>query len=318
MYAVYKYIAGATATNICNDVILMLTGTTDPNDLSASCDKPNTSILTTWCAAGWTLHDASAGTNAQCIRSPWPDDPTKDAYVVVDTNTAGAIYTKAYETWNEITHVGTNACSGTTSYYQRLNVATGGTLYISASPTHFIMYCYVGSQFGSSSYNSATGIVFRTRRNIWDTVINGYPPFSFVLFSAQTGTFICYGPRTRYYASATDTTGSGVQGYGAIMGFCSNEFAAITNSMVGSTGAYYTWTANQTQAYAFFPISTQVKLNYGWLGGDISSSSCLYVGQCMGVPLDIYTNGPGGAEYVMWGMNSNSDSTMPKLCVRRG
>lgn len=60
MYARYNYLSTATAFDILQDIVLLLTGTTDVNLLSASCDKVNSFCLTTYNPAGWTIHDPTA------------------------------------------------------------------------------------------------------------------------------------------------------------------------------------------------------------------------------------------------------------------
>lgn len=44
MNAKYTYVAGATAANILADLVAILTGETNVNNLSASCNKPFTTI----------------------------------------------------------------------------------------------------------------------------------------------------------------------------------------------------------------------------------------------------------------------------------
>jgi len=62
MYARYNYSAAATLVNIINDMVAILTGTTDKATLSAGCDQTNTFILNTYSNAGWTLHDLTGTT----------------------------------------------------------------------------------------------------------------------------------------------------------------------------------------------------------------------------------------------------------------
>lgn len=68
-------------------------------------------VLTT-APGGWSIHDASAGTNARCYKS-LQKDGTSYTYMVLDWNTTistgvAGLCIRLYEDWNATTHVGTN------------------------------------------------------------------------------------------------------------------------------------------------------------------------------------------------------------------
>ena len=68
-------------------------------------------VLTT-APGGWSVHDASAGTNAKCYKS-LQKDGTSYTYMVLDWNTTistgvAGLCIRLYEDWNATTHVGTN------------------------------------------------------------------------------------------------------------------------------------------------------------------------------------------------------------------
>ena len=87
MYARYQYNSGVQATvqaNILADLLAILTGEVNVSNLSASCDKVNTTI-TVDNPAGWVLHDAAAGTNAKAIKAPLADDQATFKHLVLDT-----------------------------------------------------------------------------------------------------------------------------------------------------------------------------------------------------------------------------------------
>lgn len=68
-------------------------------------------ILTT-APGGWSVHDASAGTNAKCYKS-LQKDGSSYTYMVLDWNTTistgvAGLISRLYEDWNASTHVGTN------------------------------------------------------------------------------------------------------------------------------------------------------------------------------------------------------------------
>lgn len=138
MFASYKYNAGATPANILSDLVALLTGETNTANLSASCDKANSSIFAAYDAAGWTLHDSAAATNRVVLSAPCVDGSTTK-YVGLDTNTANTLKIGGAETWNAVAHTGTNiiGTADTTdcAFFTGLNssyydTSIGGYLYI--------------------------------------------------------------------------------------------------------------------------------------------------------------------------------------------
>ena len=182
MYATYSYNTNSTQVNILNDVVAILTGTTNKTTLSAACDQANTEILTTYNSAGWALHDAAAGTNAVVLKAACDGDSAQYKYVEINTNTAGYILTKMYTDWNSSTHTGTNlhTYSTNSTYTQRYSTTLIGKLFISSDSTRLMLYgAYVGG-IGNSSYNSASGILEFNRGYTWCAVGRGFAPFVFI------------------------------------------------------------------------------------------------------------------------------------------
>ncbi|MEO5329334.1 MAG: hypothetical protein H7829_13965 [Magnetococcus sp. THC-1_WYH] len=206
MYCKYVYKAAASKANILADVVQLLTGETALSNLSSDCNVGASQLVTT-VAAGWTLHDASAGTNARCIKAPLADDATTFKYMVIDTNTTGSIFGKVYETWNATAHTGTNLAymSDSSSYCQRISTSSY-QLYLFASPRSILMFSYTGS-YGSSTGNSPSGVFERTREMAWDIPGAGYPPYAHINFYQANGAGVIYPPRTKR-RSTTDGTGA--------------------------------------------------------------------------------------------------------------
>lgn len=107
-----------TITDIYNDIAsdrsrrLSITSGSSLADIIAGIET----VLTT-APGGWTVHDASAGTNAKCYKS-LQKDGTNYTYMVLDWNTTistgvAGLCIRLYETWNETTHVGTNKAENT-------------------------------------------------------------------------------------------------------------------------------------------------------------------------------------------------------------
>lgn len=292
------YNTSQTAANLLSDIVAILTGETNVANLSAGCDKANTELLSTYSAAGWTLHDNAAGTNAKCLKAVIADDATKFKYMVIDTNTAGTILQKTYETWNETTHVGTNLCyaSDIAISNQRYNLATGGRLDITASIRHCAMFAYVSAIYGSSQYVSASGVFERTRKSGWDTVANAYPPFLWLHFSGATGG---YSPRV-VGGTGSDVTSSSAS-YSII-----TPYGAIT-----SGPSLMVPKADKTLGHQLLPFGVHGGA-YGNLGGDISSYCNMYFTTMnYGAAYDeLVVN---GENYIIWTGYSNT-----RVAVRKG
>ena len=185
MYSKYQYLSGVQATvqaNILADIVALVTGETNVANLSASCDKVNSQIIST-VAAGWALHDAAAGTNARCIKAPFADDANAFKYAVIDTNTNGSIYMKVYEGWNATTHTGTNLCSNNVQFFQQFDTVNGGTIHVFATARYLCLASKLTTgAFGSGTYNGASGCFERTRFCPFDTPARGFPPFVYLDF----------------------------------------------------------------------------------------------------------------------------------------
>ncbi len=198
MYAVYNYKAGALQSEVLSDLVALLTGTTDKTTLSASCVQANTSILSTE-AAGWTLHDGSAGTNKKVIKALNQDASTY-GYVAIDINSAPYIQWSCCEGWNASTHVATNASSSDSFTWDS---SGGGYFYIYAtSKNSYILPWTV------AGYQGAMGVMECSR----DTIPAGYP----CRFVARTGISVnnnsAYFPRLKRQTGSGDYTGGSATG----------------------------------------------------------------------------------------------------------
>ncbi len=304
MYASYFYSAEATAANILADVVAILTGETTVANLSAGCDKVNTTIDASVAVAGWTSHDASAGTNAVCLKAAVADNASQYKYLVIDTNSDGYIHTKVYEDWNATTHAGTNLAyySDQVSVAQRVNTATGGRIDISASIRHAFMFSLQGGVFGSSTGNYPSGVLERTRRSPWDTVANGYPPFAHV--SGMNATTFRE-PRI-VNASGADITGSSITNYPI------HSFGGGSSTLVNTPAT--TVVANEAKTVFKHALVNFGLVNpaVGHLGGDFSSLCDIY--------LTTYNNGASfdtiavdNKTYIVWACG-----TTYRFAVRQG
>lgn len=316
MYAVYKYLNGATQANVLADVVAILTGTTDVNTLSASCDKVASSVLTSSTAAGWQMHDASAGTNAVVLKAPVTDDPTKFKYMWLSTNTAGAFSNIFYETWNATTHIGTNWGANDSSFYQRVNYShtSGGLLYISAATSHCIFHSYSAGGTIGSNYNSGpTGLGEHSRWDPWDTVANGYIPavsFNYGGFLPSSNQFF-YPVRFRG-SNGTDMLNTPMMG---------TTLGTFGNGTFQAPSGNKTIDANGLLMVPLLPIFVTGTFNAGsgWrLGGNMSEKTNMWLlPSSVGNHLDEVTVS-GGQTYVIWTLHTAGTGYMNRLAVPKG
>lgn len=300
-YLKYTYAASATAAHILADVVLFLTGTTDVADLSESADDDNCEIDVSVDAAGWTVHDASAGTNAQVLKALVANSATAYKYLKVDTNSAGYIKLIPYYAWDEVAHTGTYASynGDTTGYSQQVNVSAGGRLDIRANVHCVWAFSFQGGVYGSSTGNSPSGILERTRLSPWDIEANGYPPYLF----ACGVTAATYTEPLSLNAAGADVTGASA----ACTPICS--FGTISASAIPTTTVPST--TSKTGKHAMIPFGANRPAS-GHLGGDFSSLCDIWLTTyANGSPYDTMTY--SGGTYMIW----TSGATF-RYAVRKG
>jgi len=211
MYAKYVYQAGATVANILNDVVLILTGTTDKTLLSTGpgMAAPNTvAQIDTYInvsskTSGWIKHSTTfSGTNAIVLRAPLDVsnvtsvdlgtiNQTQYKFCEVlcyDNYKIGLRLCEYATTVNPAVFTNKIALSSMQNGDQPLNTTTGGYVLISASETHIALYGFVAINsipYGNASNGYNASYVFeRTRISPYDTNSAGYPPV------VQAGIFI--------------------------------------------------------------------------------------------------------------------------------
>lgn len=241
MFTTYTYQAGSTKANVLADIVLLLTGTTDKALLSGDCVQGSTEILST-VAAGWSVYDSIAGTNAQCLRAAnLAAAPYK--YIVVDTNTANVVFLKVYRSWDSGAHTGTNlawksddaAIAGT-----RLDLTNGGILYVGASARYVVIFSLVSGQWGVNTAGVYCPVmcVERTCAGAWDTVGADYPPYVFgalyAMASSYTGWIVDGGSMMGMYAPIMKGLSGDLTTENAFL-TCTTEFGAgAINNTTGS------------------------------------------------------------------------------------
>ncbi|TAN52016.1 MAG: hypothetical protein EPN21_05120 [Methylococcaceae bacterium] len=292
MFAKYTYKANAAQGNVLNDIALLLTGTTNKALLSADCVQASTEIIAVN-PAGWSLFDAAAGTNKKCLSAPCANGGTK--YVVLSTATSGYVYLPLYESWNAVTHAGTNVTNGSetsTTMAPPVNLTLGGTLLIGATERYLVMSGYTAAGWMA---NGAVIIGEREPVDPWDTVAAGYPvSVHGTALSLATGGNYFYAPRLK--GASSDYTGSS-----AI--YCAAT-AALNSSGAPPCPTQMARDANFQPVYPLFPISLtgyHSSLGYvhqgGRLLGDLyaTTSGVGTTGDELPVGADIYCIAKAGA-----------------------
>lgn len=186
MFAQYAYKSGATAANILADLVAIYTGQTNVASLSSDCDQPNSSILTTYAVAGWTVHDASAGTNKQCLKAVCNHDATIYKYLTIDTNTAGYVIIGLHQTWDAGTHTGTVSQVPANTAQMRWQSAGTGTLYLFASARYLGLYGEYGATKGSSSGGVSPMLCVELDPVPWQAVGSIYTPVTLLYNTGGT------------------------------------------------------------------------------------------------------------------------------------
>lgn len=193
MYAVYTHDNSTSQANLVNDIILILTGTTNTASLSADCVTASSSITTTYDSAGWTLYDASAGTNTQVVRALQADGVTYK-YVAVNATSTSSLKLTIYESWNSGTHTGTN---GVDSSAITWSSSTQHSLYIYATQQQIVIGASVSGTFSSPAMALEID-------NTPGSFIAGYP----TTFTFNTANDLSQGqgPRIKHPNSTGDLT----------------------------------------------------------------------------------------------------------------
>lgn len=142
MYAKYTWLATATEAQVRADLVALMAGATNVASLSASCDKDFTSIVANTTATNWQISDAAASATSQVLRSLNADGTTyKYAQF---TLSAGAASLTGWETWNAVTHAGTNQTSSVSTVTPgtigiTLSYTNPGSIYIFSTPRYLII-----------------------------------------------------------------------------------------------------------------------------------------------------------------------------------
>lgn len=297
MYAVYTHDSSTSQANLVNDIVLLLTGTTNPASLSADCVTASTTVSTTYSVAGWTLHDASGGTNLQIIKALQQDGVTYK-YVGIEANSTSSFRITVYEAWNAGTHTGTN---GVTSNTVTWSSSAQQPFYIYASQQAIVITCLSGGSYSSPA------CAFEVD-NTLGTFIAGYPT-TFTYTSANDisqGT----GPRIKNPKAPGDLTTTSTF-------FMSSPNA--DNSGSPCKGFIFRDASETVQMALLTPVihacTAATDVQYGAFGKLLGS---VKFGSCTASPVTQDTASIGGSTYVAIYIETGGSNLGTSMWVKQG
>ena len=181
MYCRYQFSTASTPEKFIDDLTKLIGVNPDLADLSAECDKINSELIATD-TSNWELWDKVIVTATQVYavyRSLNVDGITyKYIQILAWTTIVGNEYISliTYESWNKVTHVGTNAASSNTNI-TRLDVSLKNSIILSifANNNYLLMNA---RSLTPVSYFTTIGCVEFSRDDAWNTGALGYPCFS--------------------------------------------------------------------------------------------------------------------------------------------
>jgi len=152
VYASYFYVPGASSADVLNDIVAILTGTTDVNLLSASCDKTQTQIRTDYAQAGWT-QEGSPSTGQILLSSPHSQDPARKKYLILDSSTMASGYLGIGSAVSYDPNTQTLSYSRFLANYQcpAIDLTNGGRLDVYADGKVTLFLSYVGGNLSDWS-----------------------------------------------------------------------------------------------------------------------------------------------------------------------
>lgn len=122
MHATLAWQGTLVINDAASDIIAVLTGETDKNNLSAQILPGGTTIASTY-PAGWEVWDSDTGViNEWILRAPTVDDATQYKYVKLTFTNSSSYLRLTYavmEDWNPTTNTATNLCTVAASQTSR-------------------------------------------------------------------------------------------------------------------------------------------------------------------------------------------------------
>jgi len=298
MYAVYTHDNSTSQANIVNDIVLLLTGTTNPASLSADCVTGSTTVNTTYSVAGWTLHDAAtASTNLQIVKALQQDGVTYK-YVGVQATSTTVFNLIIYEGWDTATNIGTNAVTSSPFTWSS---TTQESFYIHSSQQAIVI------NRGLSGVYQSPACAFEVD-NTLGTFIAGYP----TTFTFVTGNDVSQGngPRIKNPKASGDLTSA------SALFMMSNN---ADNSTAPFKGFVYRDAAETVKLALLTPVvhacGVTSDANYGAFGKLLGN---IKFGSCLTSPVTLDTAVIGGVTYVAIYIETGGSALGTSMWVKKG
>ncbi len=203
MYIQYKTNTSWNGADLISDLSSIITGSTDISSLSASCDKPNSTIIANSVAASWTLFDNVGDVTYSRVFSAPDYTGTTTKYIKLHYNSTGGIVMTGYSGWNPTTHVGTDTTTSTGLSNSSVTTTLPLILYILVTTEYL---CIVGYQNGVVlAGNPARSML--AAELIRDA---GYTDY-YNIANLKSNLFVCNcGPRAKNNTAAGELTNMGL------------------------------------------------------------------------------------------------------------
>lgn len=319
MYAEYYYVAGATEIDILSDLVALITGTTDVNQLSASADKTKTTIVSN-VAADWQVWDDQSASGYVVLRRLITDSTQYYKYVRLRLS-GGSIYLELYRDWNNTTQSGTDLTylSNSSAYAQRYDLGAGGLVALVCTPSLLGLLSSTPIGWGSPTGGGPTMIVERTRDSVWDIPDSGVEGSEIPVLWWNPYLTSAYTPRRLRMNTTTGTLSSTLTGVTArysVMNEQGYNVQTVSNGLASVNGGLMQtdFTNSSSQSYILSPAFVRGgpydDMRYSSLGGSISDRSDVWIAPArLGAPLDSIT--VGTSTYVLWPFSGNGRIAVP-------
>lgn len=233
MYTRYVIASNATQGGVADDLMALVTGETTVANLSSSCDKTKTTIIST-VAAGWSIHDSTgSSTYRRVVSAPYIGNGAKYKFFEIAVDYTNRFTGYLYESFDSGTHSGTNITANSTNYKQQLDLSGGSIIHIFSS-ARFIAFCSAmnNGSLGDEINSGCTIASEYKPLTVWNDDTNYPYPASIFITSQGFYQDYCFSPRIRNKLNL-DVTGAD-----AIMNIASfgASYGNLTSSAVFPAG----------------------------------------------------------------------------------
>ncbi len=336
MYAKLQISGTATAAQVVTDIVAVLTGTTDVNELSAQIVNANSQIISTD-PAGWTLVGDYL-TTGKVLSAPVADNASQYKYVAIFTSGSSVAYQlgEGYNAGGKTLTTAT-ASPGLISNHSSAAVTfphgqTTFDLYITASARHIGFHTLSNSN--GSYYPGDLGGVFEcTRKDIWNTSSSGFLPavqtnstYGLIVHGTTTAQnqftgATPYGLNTTRYMADNYVTPTIISAgksamtlpwYSGIPNDSDTSTRALTSCGMNTTGSSMVTNATGSKVHGLIPFG-HGRCSHRFIGGEISPVCNIFITTTsFGAAYDTIT--VSGTTYEIWKLYSYDQA----LAIKRG